>query len=253
MASVVEAWLGDWSSLSLGLLRVSEVDPLLHLSHLLVVDGLVLEAGEGGLDVVPLPHVEVLSEVLVSAPPVSVDHAGSLVLPHLMEVGVPHIVLLAVRGEEVPGLGGAVVVVDHADVPVPLVDHTLLLVLGQHVERERLVEVPDEQEPGEAESVLGRNGHLLPEKVAEGVLHEASNVLEHPPLLRHVSGLGGLHNELREVAVGLLGQGPSDHVGSLVHVGVAVHEALDSGEALSEVRLGILSVVQVLRHFPLLY
>ncbi len=41
-----------------------------------------------------LSHVEVLSEVLISAPPVGVDHGGLLVLANLMEVGVSHIVLI---------------------------------------------------------------------------------------------------------------------------------------------------------------
>ncbi len=46
-----------------------------------------------------LAHFEVLSEVLVSAPPVSPDVSQALILPDLMEVGVTHIVLLPVHGE----------------------------------------------------------------------------------------------------------------------------------------------------------
>ena len=56
----------------------------------------MVESAHGWLDVVPLPHLEVLSEILISAPPVSVDHADSLVPSHLMEVGVSNVVLLAV-------------------------------------------------------------------------------------------------------------------------------------------------------------
>ena len=41
---------------------------------------------------------------------------------------------------------------------------------------------------------------------------------------------------------------PSDHVGSLVDVGHTVEETLDAGEALSEVRFGIVAVVQILGH-----
>ena len=41
---------------------------------------------------------------------------------------------------------------------------------------------------------------------------------------------------------------PSDHVGSLVDVGDAVHEALDTREALAHDGLGIVAVVQILCH-----
>ena len=44
-------------------------------------------------------HVEVLSEVLVSAPPVGVDHRNSLVSSNLMEVGVSNVILLSVSWE----------------------------------------------------------------------------------------------------------------------------------------------------------
>ena len=41
---------------------------------------------------------------------------------------------------------------------------------------------------------------------------------------------------------------PSDHVGSFVNVGDAVKEALNAGEALSQVRFGVLAIVQILCH-----
>jgi len=63
------------------------------------VDGLVVEARHGWSDIVLLSHFEVLSEVLVSAPPVGPNHADSLVSPDLMEVRVSHIVLLSVYWE----------------------------------------------------------------------------------------------------------------------------------------------------------
>ena len=51
-----------------------------------------------------LSHVEVLSEVLVSAPPVGVDHADSLISSNLMEVGVSNVVLLSIRWESSVGM-----------------------------------------------------------------------------------------------------------------------------------------------------
>ena len=172
----------------------------------------MVEAREGRLDVVLLSHLEVLSEVLVSAPPVSVDEGSALVLPDLMQVRVAHVVLLAVDGESAVGVGGVEELVGLADVPSPVVDHALLLGLGQQVEGEALVKVEEQQRPDNSNSVLTRQSGRLPEGVAPGVLHEASDVLEGSPLLSHVAGLRGPGHELGEVAIGLLGQGSAGSV-----------------------------------------
>ena len=50
------------------------------------VDLLVVETIERRSDAVLLSHFEVLSEVLVTAPPVGPDHVQLLVSPDLMEV-----------------------------------------------------------------------------------------------------------------------------------------------------------------------
>lgn len=55
------------------------------------------EARKSRTDVVLLAHLEVLAEVLVTAPPVQMDHADALVTTHLMEVRVPDIVLDSVN------------------------------------------------------------------------------------------------------------------------------------------------------------
>ena len=68
----------------------------------------MVEAAEGGSDAVSLSHVEVLPEVLVSAPPVGPDHTDALVPPDLMEVGIPHVVLLPVYGETSVTVGSVV-------------------------------------------------------------------------------------------------------------------------------------------------
>ena len=95
------------------------------------MNGLVVEAADGWPDVVSLSHLEVLSEVLVSAPPVRVDHAHSLVSLHLMEVGVSHVVLLAVRWQTSVRVRVVVVLVVITNMPSPLRHHVLLLLFSQ--------------------------------------------------------------------------------------------------------------------------
>ena len=46
----------------------------------------MIESRPSWLNTMSLSHVEILSEVLISAPPVGVDHADLLVLSDLMEV-----------------------------------------------------------------------------------------------------------------------------------------------------------------------
>lgn len=65
--------------------------------------------------------------------------------------------------------------------------------------------MPDEQHPGESDSVLGVQGVDFPEEVTEGVLEETSDVLKASPFLGHVSGLSCCVYELAEVAIGFLG------------------------------------------------
>jgi len=56
----------------------------------------MVEPREGWSDAVSLPHFEILSEVLVSAPPVGPHHVQPFVSSYLMEVGISNIVLLSV-------------------------------------------------------------------------------------------------------------------------------------------------------------
>ena len=121
------------SSSSLG---SSEVGPLGVLLHGSIVKWLVVESGEAWLDSVFLSHIEVLSEVLVSAPPVGVDHADSLVSSNLMEVGVSNIVLLSIRWESSVGVRAVVMLVNLSDVPFPFGNHTFFLLLGEQVKDE---------------------------------------------------------------------------------------------------------------------
>ena len=96
----------------------------------------MLEALIRRTDVVLLSHLEVLAEVLVSAPPVSVDHTETLVSTDLMEVSVSHIVLMSVSGHTSVGMSLRVLVVGLSNAPSPLGGHVLFLVFADNVEYE---------------------------------------------------------------------------------------------------------------------
>ncbi len=76
--------------------RFSQIEPSLSFLDVFIVNGLVIEARERGSDAVLLPHLEVLPKVLVSTPRISLDQFSLLVLPDLVEVGIPHIHLLPI-------------------------------------------------------------------------------------------------------------------------------------------------------------
>ncbi len=87
----------------------------------------MIESGQRWLDTVSLSHLEVLSEVLVSAPPVGPDHANSLVSSDLMEVRVSHIVLLSVHRVSAVSMGGAVSLVGLTNSVSPVEGHSFLI------------------------------------------------------------------------------------------------------------------------------
>ena len=181
-------------------------DACVLLGHI-VVNALVVESGQRRTDVVALTHLEVLAEVLVTAPPVGVDHAEALVTPDLMEVRVAHVVLLAVNWEAAVLVGQTVLVVGLADTVAEVLNHLLLLVLDHDVQQETLVEMEDQTHPHEADTVLSVEGAHLPVGVGYGVLEEARDILERSPLLGVVTGLLSVVHELAEVAVGFLSKG----------------------------------------------
>lgn len=173
----------------------------------LLVDGLVGEARQGRLDVVPLAQLEVLAEVLVTAPPVQVDHVQPLVTANLMEVRVTNVVLDTVSWESAITSHLTVGLVDLSNSPAPVANHVLLLVLDHDVEEETAPQMEDSEAPKESDAVLSVEGLNLPVDVAEGVFEEASDVLEGSPALSVVTGLLGLVHELAKVAIGVLSQG----------------------------------------------
>ena len=164
------------------------------------------ETGQGRLDVVLLAHLEVLAEVLVTAPPVEMDHAEALVTAHLMEVGVSHVVLDAIGWESPVTVQSAVSLVALANSVAPVVDHSLLLVLHHGVEEEAAPQVEDDHTPKETHTVLSVEWLSLPVDVSKRIFEEACNVLERSPSLGVVTRFLRVVHELEEVAIGVLGQ-----------------------------------------------
>ena len=163
----------------------------------------MVEASEAGSDVVAFAHFEVFTEVLVTAPPVGVNHAKALVASDLMEVRVTNIVLLAVHWETAVFVGEAVLVVSFSNAVAEVLNHLFLLVLNHDVEKERLVQVEDQAHPHESDAVLFVEGAQLPVSVTNWVFEETSNVLEGSPLLGVVAGLLCVQDKLGEVTVSL--------------------------------------------------
>jgi hypothetical protein len=76
------------------------------------IDLLVIETRESWSDAVTFSHLEVLSEVLVAAPPVGPDHIQTLVAASLMEVRVTNVVLLSIDWESTISVTSTVLLAD---------------------------------------------------------------------------------------------------------------------------------------------
>ena len=83
----------------------------------------------------------------------------------------------------------------------------LLTVLDHDPEEEGLVQVEDQEQPDETDSVLLDQGLHFPVEITEWVLEETSDVLECSPLLCHIARLSCGSNELSKVAISLLCKG----------------------------------------------
>ena len=96
----------------------------------------MVEACLSWSDSVLLSHLEVLTEVLVTTPPVEVDHTESLVSSGLMEVGVSHIVLDTVNWESTISMTIGVPLVSLSKSVSPVLYHSLLSLLLSKIEQE---------------------------------------------------------------------------------------------------------------------
>ena len=72
-------------------------------------------------------HLEVLSEVLVAAPPIGPDHTNSLVSSDLMEVRVPNVILLSINWESAVRMSRVVLFVGLSQSISPMFNHSFLL------------------------------------------------------------------------------------------------------------------------------
>ena len=87
----------------------------------------MVETGERWSDAVALSHLEVLSEVLVAAPPVGPDHIEALVAAGLMEVGVADVVLLSVDWEAAVSVACTVLLAHFTKSVAPVLKHAFFL------------------------------------------------------------------------------------------------------------------------------
>ena len=83
-----------------------------------------------------LSHLEVLTEVLVTAPPVEVHHSKSLVPSNLMEVGVSDIVLDTIDWESSVSVTHAMEFISLSNSISPVLHHSLLSQLLVKVKHE---------------------------------------------------------------------------------------------------------------------
>jgi len=150
---------------------------------------------------VPLSHLEVLSEVLVSAPPVKMDHTDSLVSSHLMEVRISHVVLLTVCRKTSISMWGIIVLISFSNMPSPLRHHVFFLLLSQHVEHHWLIKMEKKQGVDNSESMLIMKLCHFPKGITEGIFEESSDVLESPPSLCSVSRFLSVLNPLTDITI----------------------------------------------------
>jgi hypothetical protein len=86
----------------------------------------MIEASYRWSNTMSLSHFEVLSEVLVSAPPIGPNHTKSLVSSNLMEIRVSNIVLLSVDWHSSISMWCTVLLVDFTESVSPMLDHSFL-------------------------------------------------------------------------------------------------------------------------------
>jgi hypothetical protein len=161
----------------------------------------------GWANVILLAHLEVLAEVLVSAPPVEMDHVKSLVSANLMEIAIADVVLLSVSRHSTITVGKSMFIVRFSDVPSPVFNHLLFLLLDHNIQQKALVEVESKAAPHEADSVSLVERLEFPVSITCGVLHEPGNVFESTVLLSVVTRLFSVVHKFMEVSVGFLGEG----------------------------------------------
>ena len=84
--------------------------------------------------------------------------------------------------------------------------HFTLTVLDHDPEKERLVQVEDQQHPEETDAVLLMKRLNFPVEVSKRIFEESSDVLESSPFLCHIARLSCGDNKLSEITISLLSE-----------------------------------------------
>ena len=158
------------------------------------------------LDSILLSHFEVLAEVLVTAPPVQVDHSQSLVSPHLMEVRVSDIVLNTVDWESSVSVAHSMEAIGLSDSVPPVLNQSLLSVLLSDVKEERAEEMESNQKVENSEPILSVEWVKFPVYIAKWIFVEARNVFGNSKSLSSISWFVHFLHKFGEVSISLLGQ-----------------------------------------------
>ena len=91
-----------------------------------IINLFMIEATERWSDAVSLSHFKVLSEVLISAPPVGKDTWELLVLSNLMEVRISHIVFLSIYWESSISMWSIILLINFSNSEIPCINKVFL-------------------------------------------------------------------------------------------------------------------------------
>ena len=180
-----------------------------------VVNLFMVKSSKRRSNVILFAHLEVFSKVLVSTPPVSVNHTQTLVTSNLMDVRVANIILFTVSW--VASVFGVqlVLAVCLADAVAPVLNHLLFLVLNHNEKQEGLVQVPHKADPHDSDAVLLVERIQLPVSVPNWIFVEAGDVLKSSPFLGVVTGLLSVENKFTKITIGLFREGSKQGISNL--------------------------------------
>ena len=178
----------------------------------------MVEAGVARSDVVFFAHLEVLAEVLVSAPPVGHHSGCSLVSALLMEVRVSHSVLFDVVWHGTVLFDLVVLIRCLSLSPSVHLAAAFLLHLGVQIEEEGSDHSPTEQEVHELHASIGVEWLDFPVNVSDWVFLEARDVLKDSPFLGFISWFSCILDEFCEVTVSLSRKSSTKITVSTVHI-----------------------------------
>ena len=153
-----------------------------------------------------LSHVEILSEVLVSAPPICVDHSDFLVSSDLMEVCVSHVVFVTVSWETSVRVGAVIMFVDFSNVPFPLGNHIFFFLFCKQIQHEGLIKMEYKEHVYNSYSVLTWKICNFPKSVPEWIFEKSGNVFKRSPFLSHISWFACSLNEFSEISICFLSE-----------------------------------------------